>query len=155
MVLVPFAVKRGPRTITMSPTFIALGPDTPSNSFCPNVVIEGLGRCESRLHHRRHDLHHEQFETRDAFADLIHNAAQVPTGRIGHSRCFRMNALARQYVRQAHTRGQDLHPHFTTLRLGALFFNHLQCIRPAVVGYDDSVCLTRSRSLSPYNAGRL
>ena len=50
-----------------------------------------------------------------------------------------MNALARRQVRQGHTGGQHSHPHFTRLRLGALFFDHPKCIGPpAVVGDDDS-----------------
>src|SRR6185369_13850193 len=44
-----------------------------------------------------------QGETGDVFADLIHYADQVPTGRIGHARCFRMNALASEHVRQTHS----------------------------------------------------
>jgi len=49
-----------------------------------------------------------------------------------------MDAFARQYVRQAHARGQHLHPYFTSFRLGALLLNNLQCMRSAVVGDDDS-----------------
>jgi len=49
-----------------------------------------------------------------------------------------MDALARQYVRQAHARGQHLHPDLARVRLRALLFNHLQRIRSAVVGDDHS-----------------
>ena len=79
-----------------------------------------------------------QCETGNACADLIDNADQAPTRRIRYARCLRMDALARQYVRQARARGQNLHPHFTTPRLRALLFSHLQCIGPAVVCDDDS-----------------
>ena len=92
------------------------------------------------------------FETGDAFADLIHNADQVPTGRIGHAWSLRMDALARQYVRQAHARGQHSHPHFTTLRLGARLFNHLQNIRAAVVG-DDNSRVSHEIAIPPDGAG--
>src|SRR5262245_29052710 len=79
-----------------------------------------------------------KFETGDAFADLIHTADHVPTGRIGHLRCFRMDALARQYVRQAHARSQHFHPDLARLRMRALFFNQLESIGSAVAGDDDS-----------------
>jgi len=49
-----------------------------------------------------------------------------------------MNALARHQVGQGNTRGQHSHPHFTVLWLGALFFEHLKCIGPAVVRNDDA-----------------
>jgi hypothetical protein len=79
-----------------------------------------------------------QFETRDAFADLIHNANQVPTGRIGHPRCFRMDALARQYVRQAHARGQHLHPDLARHWRRAFLFGDRDHLRSAVARDDDS-----------------
>ena len=79
-----------------------------------------------------------QFETGDAFSDLIHSADQVPTGRIGYTRCFRMDSLARQYVRQAHTCSQHLHPKVSGLGLRALFFNQLKRVRTAIVGDEDS-----------------
>src|SRR5262249_48371816 len=74
-----------------------------------------------------------QFETGNAFADLIHNADQVPTRRIRHARCFGMDALARQYVRPAHARGKYSPPHYTRLRLGALFLNSPKSTGPAVL----------------------
>jgi hypothetical protein len=40
-----------------------------------------------------------------------------------------MDALTRQYVRQAHARGPHLHPDLAGVELRALFFNHLQSIR--------------------------
>src|SRR5215469_14267179 len=97
-----------------------------ANMFC---VTAADRHCCNRL---------AEFETGDAFADLIHDADQVPTRRIGHTRCFRMNALARQYVRQAHARGQHLRPDPPRLGPRALFFNHLQSIRSTVAGDDDS-----------------
>ena len=42
------------------------------------------------------------------------------------------------YVRQAHARGQHLHPDLVRVGLRTLLFNHLQNIRSAVVGDDDS-----------------
>ena len=53
----------------------------------------------------------------------------------------RMDALARQYVRKAHSRGHHPHPYLTCLRLGALFFNHLQSIRSAVTFKDGAATL--------------
>src|SRR4051794_28680213 len=47
-----------------------------------------------------------------------------------------MDALARHYVRQGDTRGQDSHPHFAVLRLGAFFFHYSKCIRSTVVSDD-------------------
>ena len=67
-----------------------------------------------------------------------------------------MNALARHYVGQEDTCGQHSHPHLTMLRLRTLFFNHLQCIGPAVMGDDDS--LVSHEPLAPllaYNTGPL
>jgi hypothetical protein len=49
-----------------------------------------------------------------------------------------MKALADHYIGQRDTRGQDPHAHFTGLRLGVIFFNHLQCIGPAAVSNDDA-----------------
>jgi hypothetical protein len=49
-----------------------------------------------------------------------------------------MNALAHHQVGQGNTRSQHSHPHFTVFRLGALFFEHLKCIGPAVVSNDDA-----------------
>jgi hypothetical protein len=49
-----------------------------------------------------------------------------------------MNALTHHQVRQRNTRSQYSHPHFTTFRLGALFFNHLKRIGPAILSDDDS-----------------
>jgi hypothetical protein len=51
---------------------------------------------------------------------------------------FGMNALARHCVGQADTGGQHSQPHFTILRLGALFFNQAQCVGPAVMSDDDA-----------------
>jgi hypothetical protein len=78
------------------------------------------------------------FTSNDTLAELVHYTHQVPPRREGQRGRFGMNALARHYVGQGDTGGQNSHPHFTTLRLGALLFNHLQCIGPAVVGDDDS-----------------
>src|SRR6516162_5027860 len=78
-----------------------------------------------------------QFETGDVFADLIHNADQVPTGRVGHARCFRMDALARQYVRQAHARGQHLHPDLARHWRRAFLFGDSDHLRSAVARDDD------------------
>lgn len=50
-----------------------------------------------------------------------------------------MNALALHYVGQGDTCGEHSNPYFTTLRLRAHVFNHLQCIGPTVVGDDDSL----------------
>jgi hypothetical protein len=58
-----------------------------------------------------------------------------------------MNALARQYIGQGNTCGKHFHPHFTVLWFGALFFDHLKCIGPAIVS-DDDACVFR-RPLSP------
>jgi hypothetical protein len=41
-------------------------------------------------------------------------------------------------VGQGDTRSQDSHPHFTSLWLGALFFNHPKFFGPAVVSNDDA-----------------
>ena len=49
-----------------------------------------------------------------------------------------MNTLARHYIRQGDARGQHSHPHFTTLRLGALFLNDVKDIGSAVVSNDDA-----------------
>ena len=49
-----------------------------------------------------------------------------------------MDALARQYVRQAHARRQHLHADLARVRLRAFLFNHLQSIRSPVVGDDNS-----------------
>jgi hypothetical protein len=49
-----------------------------------------------------------------------------------------MNALAREHVGQGNARRQHSYPDFTALGLGALLFNHLQCIGSTVVGDDDS-----------------
>jgi hypothetical protein len=49
-----------------------------------------------------------------------------------------MNTLSRHYVGQGDACGQHSHAHFTSFRLGALLFNRLNCIRPAVVGDDNS-----------------
>ena len=49
-----------------------------------------------------------------------------------------MNALARHYVGQGDACGLHSYPHFTILRLGALFFNDAKCIGSAVVSNDDA-----------------
>jgi len=49
-----------------------------------------------------------------------------------------VSALARNYVGQGNACGQHFHPHFTSVRLGALLFNQLKCVGPAVVSDDDS-----------------
>jgi hypothetical protein len=49
-----------------------------------------------------------------------------------------MNTLAHHQVGQGDTCGQHSHPHLTALRLGALFFEDVKCIGPAVVGDDDA-----------------
>src|SRR6185436_11641106 len=63
---------------------------------------------------------------------------QIPPWREWHRGRFGMDSLARHDVGQGDACGQHLHPHFTNLRLGALFFNHLKCVGPAVVGDDDA-----------------
>lgn len=78
------------------------------------------------------------FESRDAGAELVHHADQVPSGREGHWGCFGVHALPRHNVRQGDTRSEHLNPHLTTLRLRALFLNHLQCVEPAIVSDDDA-----------------
>jgi hypothetical protein len=49
-----------------------------------------------------------------------------------------MNALAHHHVGQGDTCSPHSHPHFTALRLGALFFNCPKFIGPAVVTDDDA-----------------
>ena len=78
------------------------------------------------------------FDSGDTGAEPIHYANQIPPRREGHWRRFGMNALARHYVGQGDACGQHSHPHFTILRLGALFFNHPKFIGPAVVSNDDA-----------------
>src|SRR5262249_29376740 len=70
-------------------------------------------------------------------ADAIYNTDQVPTRRVRYARGLRMDALARQHVRQAHAGGQHLHANLARLRLRALFFDHLESLRSTVVGDDD------------------
>src|SRR6185369_15594884 len=78
------------------------------------------------------------FDSRDTVAEPIHRANQIPPRREGHRGRFWMNALARHYVGQGDACGQHSYPHFTVLRLGALFFNYLQRIEAAVVSDDYS-----------------
>ena len=79
-----------------------------------------------------------QFEASHAFAELIDGSDEIPTRRVRHARRFGMDAFARQDVRQTDPRRQHLHPHFTILRLWALFLDHLKCIGSAVVSDDDA-----------------
>jgi hypothetical protein len=76
--------------------------------------------------------------SRGSGAEPIYHANQVPPRRERHGGRFGMNALACHDVGQTDTRGQHLHPHFTILRLGALFINHPTCIESAVVSDDDA-----------------
>ena len=78
------------------------------------------------------------FDCRDAVAEPIHHADQIPARRERQRGRLGMNALARHQVGQANTRGKDSHLHFAPLRLGALFFEHLNCIGPTVVSNDDA-----------------
>jgi hypothetical protein len=78
------------------------------------------------------------FDSSDTVAEPIHHANQIPPRREGHWGRFGMNALARHYVGQRDACGQHSHPHFTTLRLGALFFNYPECVGPTVVSDDNA-----------------
>ena len=49
-----------------------------------------------------------------------------------------MHAFAHQQVGEADARGQHPHAYFTVLRLGAFFFDHPECLRPAVVSDNDA-----------------
>ena len=92
------------------------------------------------------------FDSRDTGAEPIHHANQIPPRREGHRGRLGMNALARHDVGQGDACGQHSHPHFTILRLGALFFNHPKCIGPAVMSDDDarvSHGVTRQGKLTP------
>src|SRR5262249_7139567 len=64
-----------------------------------------------------------------------------PPRREGQRWRLGMNALAHQQVGQGDTCGQYSHPHFTILRLGALFINLPKLIGPAVVS-DDDACMS-------------
>jgi hypothetical protein len=55
-------------------------------------------------------------------ANYVFFALPNPTGHIGYARCFRMDALARQYVRQAYARSQHLHTDLPKEGLPALLF---------------------------------
>src|SRR6185436_4536311 len=83
-------------------------------------------------------------QTNSAYAPVIGSAATLWPGSIpetpgpsrstmpirsrGEGQRWRlgMNALAHHQVGQGDTCSQHYHPHFTMLRLGALFFNHLK-----------------------------
>jgi hypothetical protein len=75
---------------------------------------------------------------KDAGAEPVHYANQVPTGREGQPWSLGMNALARHDVGQGDARGQHSYPHFTALGLGALFFNHPKFLGPAVMTDEDA-----------------
>src|SRR5262249_46737671 len=77
-------------------------------------------------------------DSRDAVAEPIHNANQIPPRREGQPGRLRMNALTHHQIRQGDTCGLHLYANFAILRFGALFFNHPKCIGPAVVGDDDA-----------------
>src|SRR5262245_31497447 len=85
---------------------------------------------------RSNDL--ARFEAKDTVAEPVHYANQIPPRREGQPRRLGMNAFAHHDVGQGYTRGQHSHPHFTTLRLRALFFVHLKCFGPAVVTNDNA-----------------
>ena len=78
------------------------------------------------------------FEASHTFAELINSSDEIPTRRIGHTRRFGMDSLARQDIRQTDPRRQHFHPHFAILRLWALYLDHLKCIGSAIVSDDDS-----------------
>src|SRR5579864_2322959 len=88
------------------------------------------------------------FDCRDTVAKPIHDANQVPAWGERQSGRFGVNALTRQYIGQSHTRSQNLYPRFTTLRLGALLFKHLQCVGPAIVS-DDDPRMSHERAILP------
>ena len=78
------------------------------------------------------------FDSRDAVAEPIHRAHQIPPRREGQRGRLRMNALAHHQVGQGDARGQHFDSRFAALRLRALFFKHPKCIGPAVVHDDDA-----------------
>jgi len=78
-----------------------------------------------------------RFDSGDTGAEPVHHADQIPPRREGHRGRLGMNALAGHDVGQSYACGQHSDPHFTILRLGALFFEHLKCVGPAVVSNDD------------------
>ncbi len=87
---------------------------------------------------RQRGNHLAWLDPRDTVAEPIHHANQIPPRREGQRGRLGMNTLARQYVGQGDACGQHFHPHLTTLRLGALFFNHPKRLGPAVVSDDDA-----------------
>src|SRR6266508_345681 len=78
------------------------------------------------------------FDSRGTVTEPLHHANQIPSRREGNRGRFGMNALARHYVGQGDTRGQNSHARLTIFRLRALFFNHPKRIGPAVVSNDDA-----------------
>src|SRR4029078_1638901 len=81
------------------------------------------------------------FDSGDNVTEPIYHANQIPSRREGQAGSLGMNAFAHHEVRQGNTR--SLHPdsHFTTLRLGTLFFNHPKFLGPTVVADDDALML--------------
>src|SRR5437868_4160356 len=86
--------------------------------------------------HRGNDL--AWLDSRDTVAEPIHHANQIPSWCEGYQRRLGMNALPGHQVRQGDTCSHHSDPHFTSLRLWALLFNHPQGVWSAVAGDDDS-----------------
>ncbi|MEJ2340059.1 MAG: hypothetical protein P8Y10_09515 [Gemmatimonadales bacterium] len=87
---------------------------------------------------RQRGDHLARFDSRDAGAEFVHHTDQIPARREGERGRLGMNALAHHHVGQGDTRRQHFHPHFTRLRLGALFFKHPKLIGPTVMIDDDA-----------------
>src|SRR6185436_5915125 len=85
---------------------------------------------------RSNDL--ARFESKNTVAEPVHYANQIPPRREWQPGRLGMNALAHHDVGQGYPRSQHSHSHFTVLRLGALFFEHLKCFGPAVVTHDNA-----------------
>src|SRR6185437_6276692 len=79
-----------------------------------------------------------QFEASHALAELIDGSDEIPTRRVGHTRRFGMDALARQDVWQADARRQHLHPYLACLWVGEFFFDNGDHFRAAIASDDNS-----------------
>ena len=82
-----------------------------------------------------------RFGFTDSIPEPVHCANQIPTWGEGKRRSFGMNALAHHDVGEGNTGSQHSYPHFTMLRLGALFLNDPKFFGASVVTDDDALVL--------------
>ena len=82
-----------------------------------------------------------RFDFGNTVTEPINHANKIPSRGERQAGSLGMNALAHHEVGQGNTGGLHSYPHFATVRLGALFFNHPKFLGPAVVADDDAFVL--------------